>query len=99
MRPPTKVSSTSHSSPLLLPSFVPLSGACIASLRRCSMNHAVFCVTPRARCSSQLLTPFLQFVSSQSAGNHFCNGIGESSKIVPTLTLNWRLQLRHFQRF
>ena len=47
----------------------------------------------------QELTPFLQLTSIQSAGSHFYSEIGESSKIVPTLTQNWRRQSRHFQRF
>src|SRR5581483_4236415 len=84
--PPTNVSSASTS---------PASGmrdsAFIARRMRWNMNHAVFCVTPSARASSCELVPFLVFASSQKAGSHLVNGIGESSKIVPTLTLNCRL--------
>ena len=60
----------------------------MASLKRCSMNQAVFWVTPNARCSSWLLTPFLLFEISHSAGSHLVSDTAESSKIVPTLTEN-----------
>src|SRR2546430_15434969 len=33
--------------------------------------------------------PFLQFAASHIAGNHLSKPIGESSKIVPTLTENF----------
>jgi len=66
--------------------------ACIASLMRCSMNHALFCVIRMARESSYELTPFLLLVMSQMATNHLSSPIGESSKIVPTLTENWRFR-------
>ena len=33
--------------------------------------------------------PFLQLVSSQSAGSHFWSGSGESSKTVPTFSENF----------
>lgn len=55
---------------------------------RCSMNHAVFWVTPKVRCSSQLEIPFLSFTIAQTAGNHFSRGIAESSITVPTFTEN-----------
>ena len=35
--------------------------------------------------------PFLQFTSNHAAGSHLSSGMGESSKIVPTLALNCRL--------
>src|SRR5205809_2488037 len=41
--------------------------------------------------------PFFAFTINQVAGNHFSNPKGESSKIVPTLTLNCFLHPRQFQ--
>jgi hypothetical protein len=35
--------------------------------------------------------PFLSLASIQRAGSHFSSGIGESSKIVPTLDLLRRI--------
>jgi hypothetical protein len=52
------------------------------------MNHAVFCVTSRARPNSCEEAPFFVFASSQKAGSHLVNGIGDSSNTVPTLTEN-----------
>jgi len=52
------------------------------------MNHAVFWVTPNERWSSHELIPFLEFRSIHTAGSHFSNGIGESSKIVPVFREN-----------
>src|SRR6478672_9668511 len=63
---------------------------------RWSMNHADFCVTPSARASSCELIPFLELAASQIAGSHLSRPSGESSKIVPTLTLNCRLHALHF---
>jgi hypothetical protein len=55
-----------------------------------------FLRTPSARPSSCDDAPFLVLASSQKAGSHFVNGIGESSKIVPTRTENCRLHsLQH----
>src|SRR5438552_905122 len=64
---------------------------------RWSMNHALFCVTLIARAISYELTPFLQFTIIHSAASHLSRPMGESSKMVPTLTENCFLQLRHFQ--
>ena len=36
------------------------------------------------------MIPFLQFTITHTAGSHFCNGIGESSKMLPTFTENCR---------
>src|ERR1017187_687887 len=52
------------------------------------MNHAVLCVTWRARPSWCELTSFLDDISSQNAGSHLSRPSGESSKIVPTFTVN-----------
>jgi hypothetical protein len=60
----------------------------IASRMRWLMNHADFWVIPRSRASWCELRPFLPAEYSQIAGNHLESGIGESSKIVPFLTLN-----------
>src|SRR5438094_9789270 len=74
---------------------------CIARRMRCNINHAVFCVTPIARCSSYELMPFLQLDASHIAGSHLSKPIGESSKIVPTLAENFCFGcgVRHFQTF
>ena len=89
--PPTKVSSTSTS---------PVNGSkdlvCIASRTRCSTNHADFWVSPTARPSSWLLTPFFELARSQIEVSHLSSGIGESSKIVPNFTVNCFLQALHF---
>jgi len=61
------------------------------------MNHADFCVIPSARASSCELIPFLLLATSQTAGSHLSKPSPESSKIVPTLTENWRLHALHFQ--
>src|SRR6266511_5952173 len=52
-----------------------------------------------ARPSSCELMPFLALAISQIEASHLSSGIGESSKIVPTLTENWRRQslFLHFQ--
>ena len=47
---------------------------------------------PRVRCSSQLLTPFLQLQTIQIATIHLSSPRAESSMIVPTLTVNCFLQ-------
>src|SRR5438552_12997283 len=60
------------------------------------MNHADFCVIPSARPSSCELMPFLELAASQTAGSHLSRPSGESSKIVPTLTLYCRLHALHF---
>ena len=44
----------------------------------------------RAPRNSQLLIPFFALVMHQTATNHLSNPSGLSSKIVPTLALNWR---------
>src|SRR2546422_9000686 len=41
--------------------------------------------------------PFLELASIHTAGSHFSNPIGLSSKIVPSFTENCRPQSRHFQ--
>src|SRR5437016_2897272 len=69
----------------------------MARRMRCSMNHADFCVIPRARPSSCDEMPFLELAVSHTAGSHLSNPSGESSKIVPSLTENCFLQLLHFQ--
>jgi hypothetical protein len=43
--------------------------------------------------------PFLVFARSQKAGSHLVSGSGESSKIVPTRTENWRLHSLQRQIF
>src|ERR1700674_3199532 len=43
---------------------------------------------PRCRATSQLLTPFLQLVTSQAANIHLSIPSGLSSKMLPTLTVN-----------
>ena len=50
-----------------LPPFRPLSSG-MARRMRCSMNHAVFCVTPSDRAISWLLTPFLRVGDDPDAG-------------------------------
>jgi len=57
---------------------------------RWSMNHAVFCVTPIARASPVDDTRRLELATSQIVGNHLSNPSGESSKIVPVLSVNFR---------
>lgn len=86
------VSSTSIS-----PSRASTERICIASRMRCSMNQADFWVIPSALPSSCEEMPFLELAASQTAGSHLSRPSGESSKIVPTLTLNCFLQLLHFQ--
>ena len=41
--------------------------------------------------------PFLDEHMRCMAANHFDKGILLSSKMVPTVTLNWRLHLRQFE--
>ena len=55
------------------------------------MNHALFWAMPRVRANSQELTPFLLLVMIQTPGSHFSSPSGLSSKMVPTLAVNWRL--------
>ncbi len=62
----------------------------IASRTRCSMNHAVFCVTPSARASSCEDVPFLVFARSQRAGSHCQNEIGLFLKDRPGLSRETR---------
>src|SRR5881394_1979126 len=64
---------------------------------RWSMNQDDFCVMPSARASSWELIPFFELATSQMAGSHLSRPSGESSKIVPSLTLNCFLQDLHFQ--
>src|SRR2546422_8155387 len=61
------------------------------------MNQADFWVIPSARPSSCELIPFLELAMSHTAGSHLSSPSGESSKIVPTLTLNCFLHALHFQ--
>src|SRR4029079_1512225 len=63
-----------------------------------SMNHADFWVVPSARASSCELIPLSEFAASQIAGSHLSSPSAESSKIVPTLTLDCFLQDLHFHR-
>ena len=49
-----------------------------------------FCVTPSAPPDSCDEAPFFVFASSHMAGSHLVNGIGQSSKIVPTLAVKSR---------
>jgi hypothetical protein len=51
------------------------------------------------RCSSIELTPLRELVMSQSAGSHLSRPSGESSRIVPALTLNRFLHDRLFHGF
>lgn len=69
----------------------------IASLIRCSMNQAVFWVTPNALPSSWLLIPLRQLAIDQTATNHLLSGSGESSKMVPTFMENcfWQAARLH----
>src|ERR1017187_6668385 len=92
--PPTKVSSTSTSPPAPPPIFVlGLNDLLPRTSRiRWFINHADFWVILSVRAISALLTPFLQLTTIQKAVIHLSSEIGESSKIVPTLTLNCRLQ-------
>src|SRR5271170_7965274 len=60
---------------------------------RCPMCHAVFWVTPSVRASSHELMPFFALTMSQTAGIHLSKPRGESSKIVPTFTVNCFLQV------
>lgn len=90
--PPMNVSSTST-----VPSKRSKVPVCIARRMRWSMNQADFCVTPMARPNSWDEMPFFELAMSQMAHSHLSSLIGESSKIVPTLTLYCFLQSRHFQ--
>src|SRR5271157_440847 len=84
--PPMKVSSTSTGPPSSPPSLLQLQSRS-ASRIRCSRNHAVFCVSLRLRAISYELMPFLQLTTSQVAISHLSSGTGESSKMLPVLTL------------
>src|ERR1039458_2052715 len=94
--PPTNVSSISTGP--LPPSLVEVLSV-ITSRIRCSMCHALFCVTPMVRAISQEETPLRQFASIHMATIHLSSPSGESWNMVPTLTENCFLQPRHFQRF
>src|SRR5258707_116969 len=52
------------------------------------MNHADFWVIFNARLISQDETPFLQLTTIHIAVNHLSKPSGESSKIVPVLSVN-----------
>src|ERR1017187_800296 len=52
------------------------------------MNQADFWVIPMARAVSQLLMPFLEFTTCHMAASHLSRPRGESSKIVPVLSVN-----------
>src|ERR1035438_9855588 len=56
------------------------------------MNHADFCVIPKWRAISQLLTPFLQLETSHVANIHLSIPRGLSSKMLLTLMVNCFLQ-------
>jgi hypothetical protein len=60
-------------------------------------EHATAEARATRRLSSCELIPFLLFAINQIAASHSSRPIGESSKMEPTLTENWRLQLWHFQ--
>ena len=81
--PPMKASSASTS-----PESFVTESTCMALRMRCSMNHADFCVMPSDRATSHELTPFLLLASIQKAHIHLSSPRGESSKIVPTLSVN-----------
>jgi hypothetical protein len=53
------------------------------------MNQADFWVIPKSLAISQLLIPFLQFTTSQSAVSHLSRPSGESSKMVPVFSENF----------
>ena len=82
----------------LTPPSLRIVGVVIASRIRCSMNQAVFCVTPSDRASSQELIPILKFAIVQTATNQWDSGRGESSKIVPTFAENCLPQALSLQR-
>jgi hypothetical protein len=69
----------------------------MASLIRWFTNHADFWVIPSERAISWLLMPFLLLATSQIAGSQTSKPSGESSKMVPSLTENWRRHCLHFQ--
>src|SRR2546430_259514 len=64
------------------------------------MNHADFCVIPKARCNSQDEIPLRLLATSHIAVSHLSRPSAESSMMVPDLRLNcrrgWRLE--HCQR-
>ena len=55
-----------------------------------------FCVMPSAGEPPSELMPFLALAMSQIAASHLSSPSGESSMIVPTLTLNCFLHALHF---
>src|ERR1035441_2006160 len=94
--PPTNVSSISTGP--LPPSLVEVLSV-MTSRIRCSICHALFCVTPIVRAISQEETPLRRFAGIHIATIHLSRPSGESWKMVPTLTENCFLQPRHFHRF
>jgi hypothetical protein len=68
----------------------------MARRTRCSRNHADFWVMPSERAISWEETPFLALAMIHIAASHLSSGMAESSKMLPTLTENWRLQPLHF---
>ena len=52
------------------------------------MNQAVFWLTPIMRWTSYELIPFLSFTTCHIAASHLSRPSGESSKMVPVLTVN-----------
>src|ERR1017187_7207786 len=64
------------------------------------MNHAVFWVTPSARCNSHEEIPLRLLATSHIAGSHLSRPSGESSITVPVFKVNWRrgCRLVHCQR-
>jgi hypothetical protein len=53
--------------------------------------------TPKAWATSQDEIEFFELEMSHMAGSHMSNPIGESSKMVPTLTKSSRVEAVHFQ--
>jgi hypothetical protein len=80
---PIKVSSASTSPVSLSTGSMPS-----ANRMRCSMNQAVFCVTPMARWTSYELMPLLQFTICHMAVSHMPRPIGDSSNMVPVFKVN-----------
>ena len=58
------------------------------------MNHAVFCVTPRSRCSFIDETPFKLVTSRYTAISHFLSGTWDFAIAVPVFTEKYFPQSR-----
>ena len=59
------------------------------------MNHALSGVRPNSRPIWRALTPFLLEHMRYMVTSQVRSGILVSSKMVPLVTLNWRLQALH----